>query len=97
MDMQMPVMDGLTCTREIRNLEKAGSLEGRLPIIAVTANVQREQIESAIAAGADRVVQKPFKAADLMVLMDELVDENAHGAKEVLETPTEAGAELQRR
>ncbi|CAO2648280.1 Nn.00g075470.m01.CDS01 [Neocucurbitaria sp. VM-36] len=72
MDMQMPVMDGLTCTREIRVLEKTGKLKGRIPVIAVTANVRHEQIESAIAAGADRVVQKPFEATDLVTLMREL-------------------------
>lgn len=72
MDMQMPVMDGLTCTREIRALEEKRKLEGRLPIVAVTANVRPEQIESAMAAGADRVVQKPFKAAELVTLMREM-------------------------
>jgi signal transduction histidine kinase/ActR/RegA family two-component response regulator len=74
MDMQMPVMDGLACTREVRDLEKAGALPGRLPIIAVTANVRKEQIEKALAAGADRVFQKPFKASDLVSLMRELID-----------------------
>ncbi|KAF1998991.1 hypothetical protein P154DRAFT_405142, partial [Amniculicola lignicola CBS 123094] len=73
MDMQMPVMDGLTCTSEIRRLELTGHLKGRLPIIAVTANVRQEQIDAARKAGADRVVQKPFKAADLVGLMRELV------------------------
>ncbi|KAH7088922.1 hypothetical protein FB567DRAFT_559506 [Paraphoma chrysanthemicola] len=74
MDMQMPVMDGLTCTREIRKLEKAGNLPGRLPIIAVTANVRQEQIEKALAAGADRVFRKPFKASDLVSLMRGLIE-----------------------
>ncbi|KAF2819036.1 hypothetical protein CC86DRAFT_307940 [Ophiobolus disseminans] len=72
MDMQMPIMDGLACTREIRALEKAGTLLGRVPIIAVTANARPAQIESAMAAGADRVMQKPYKAADLVTLMREL-------------------------
>jgi signal transduction histidine kinase/CheY-like chemotaxis protein len=76
MDMQMPVMDGLTCTVEIRKLEHAGQLEGRLPIIAVTANVRQEQIDSAMSAGADRLMQKPFKAADLIQLIWEVVEEN---------------------
>jgi CheY-like chemotaxis protein len=67
------VMDGLTCTREIRDLERVGKLQGKLPIIAVTANVREEQIESAMAAGADLVVQKPFKAADLIASMRDLV------------------------
>ncbi|KAF1913763.1 hypothetical protein BDU57DRAFT_558724 [Ampelomyces quisqualis] len=72
MDVQMPTMDGLTCTREVRRLEGMGELEGRIPIIAVTANVRQEQIEDAITAGADRVMQKPFKAKHLVDLMREL-------------------------
>jgi CheY-like chemotaxis protein len=72
MDVQMPIMDGLTCTREVRRLEEVGELKGRIPVIAVTANVRQEQIEDAIAAGADRVMQKPFKAKDLVDMMREL-------------------------
>jgi len=34
----MPIMDGLECTRKIRELEKDGILKGRIPIIALTAN-----------------------------------------------------------
>lgn len=73
MDMQMPVMDGLTATREIRNLERDGTLQGRTPIIAVTANVRQEQIECAVAAGADHVVKKPFMAKKLVGLMREML------------------------
>lgn len=51
MDLEMPVMDGLTCARTIRNLERAGSIVKHVPIIAVTANVRLEQIELAISAG----------------------------------------------
>jgi CheY-like chemotaxis protein len=83
MDMQMPVMDGLTCTVEIRNLEHAGQLEGRRPIIAVTANVRQEQMDSALRAGADRVMQKPFKAADLIKLIWEVIEENGRANVDV--------------
>lgn len=51
MDQEMPVMDGLTCTRKIRELEKEGKLTGHVPIIAVTANARAEQVETALAAG----------------------------------------------
>lgn len=40
MDQEMPVMDGLTCTRKIRELEREGKLTGHVPIIAVTANAR---------------------------------------------------------
>jgi PAS domain S-box-containing protein len=51
MDLEMPVMDGLTCARTIRDLEADGTIVRHVPIIAVTANVRLEQIESAISAG----------------------------------------------
>ena len=54
MDLEMPVMDGLTCTRQIRELQKWGSLIRHVPIIAVTANARKEQIESTVAPGIVR-------------------------------------------
>lgn len=51
MDQEMPVMDGLTCTRRIRELEKEGKLTGHIPIIAVTANARAEQVQTALDAG----------------------------------------------
>lgn len=44
-------MDGLTCTRKIRELEAQGKLSGHIPIIAVTANARSEQIQTALNAG----------------------------------------------
>jgi CheY-like chemotaxis protein len=51
MDLEMPVMDGLTCARIIRESEADGTIIKHVPIIAVTANARLEQIETAIAAG----------------------------------------------
>jgi CheY-like chemotaxis protein len=51
MDLEMPVMDGLTCARTIRELQASGTIVKYVPIIAVTANARLEQIESAISAG----------------------------------------------
>ena len=44
MDQEMPVMDGLTCTRKIRELQEAGEITRHVPIIAVTANARDKQI-----------------------------------------------------
>ena len=68
MDMQMPVMDGLTATREIRLHEIAMGLP-RTPIVMLTANALPEHIASAEAAGADRHLAKPFDAGELLELV----------------------------
>ena len=51
MDLEMPIMDGLTCTRRIRELQGQGTLIRHVPVIAVTANARTEQIETSMAAG----------------------------------------------
>jgi CheY-like chemotaxis protein len=51
MDLEMPVMDGLTCVRKIREMEAEGLIAGRIPIIAVTANARGEQIVAAKDSG----------------------------------------------
>ncbi|KAI4104916.1 MAG: hypothetical protein L6R37_003040 [Teloschistes peruensis] len=72
MDQEMPVMDGLTCTREIRKLQAGGQVVRHVPIIAVTANARSEQISAAIAAGMDDVVSKPFRIPDLIPKIEAL-------------------------
>ena len=51
MDLEMPVMDGITCAKKIRELEREGTIMHHVPIIAVTAYARPEQIENAKAAG----------------------------------------------
>jgi len=68
MDMQMPVMDGLTATREIRQWEDVAGL-GRTPVVMLTANALSEHVEAGMAAGADRHLSKPFDAAELLDLV----------------------------
>ncbi|RAL65672.1 hypothetical protein DID88_005343 [Monilinia fructigena] len=51
LDIEMPIMDGLTCARELRKMEKEGELKGHVPVIAVTANARAEQIQNALDAG----------------------------------------------
>lgn len=76
----MPIMDGLTCARTIRELEAAGTIVKHVPIIAVTANARLEQIESAIAAGMDDVVSKPFRIPELIPKIEELVGKSGGGS-----------------
>ncbi|MDR2105977.1 MAG: response regulator [Coriobacteriales bacterium] len=64
MDVQMPEMDGLEATRRIRALDipRAGSV----PIIAMTANVFREDVERCLAAGMDDHIGKPLDLASTL-------------------------------
>ena len=63
MDMQMPVMDGLTATGKIREIE--GPSGARVPVIALTANVMPGDRERCLAAGMDDFLSKPFNKAGL--------------------------------
>ena len=65
MDCQMPVMDGFTATRRIRDMESSRGIK-RLPIIALTANVMSEDRENCIAAGMDAHLGKPIEPAQLI-------------------------------
>jgi len=70
MDLQMPVMDGLSATRCIRELEPHGR---RIPIVALTANAMPGQEQLCAAAGMDGFLTKPL---DLVRLQEVL---RAHG------------------
>ncbi|KAL2070764.1 hypothetical protein VTL71DRAFT_13790 [Oculimacula yallundae] len=73
MDLEMPVMDGLTCVRKIREMEESGLIRGRLPIIAVTANARGEQIALAKDSGMDDVMPKPFRVLQLRTKIESLL------------------------
>ncbi len=66
MDIQMPEMDGEAATRAIRALP--GPV-GRIPIIAMTANVMPEQRSGYLSAGMDAVVSKPVDAQALQAAL----------------------------
>jgi signal transduction histidine kinase/CheY-like chemotaxis protein len=61
MDVQMPEMDGIEATKRIRGFEKDEMVyKKRVPIIAMTANVFKEDIESCLAAGMNDHIGKPL-------------------------------------
>ena len=65
MDVQMPEMDGYDATRRIRALE-AESKAQPIPIIAMTANVFREDVEKCLESGMNDHVGKPIDLAEVM-------------------------------
>ncbi|WP_313901806.1 ATP-binding protein [Methylobacterium sp. J-088] len=67
MDVQMPIMDGLTATRHIRALEHPNA---SVPIIALTANVLPQQVSEFRAAGMNDHVGKPFKQQPLFAAIE---------------------------
>ncbi len=72
MDIQMPGMDGMEATTEIRAKEARGETAGRVPIIAVTANVMSHQVETYRALGMDEVVAKPVRKAEILDAIGQL-------------------------
>jgi signal transduction histidine kinase/ActR/RegA family two-component response regulator len=75
MDMQMPVMDGLTATREIRSFNKD------VPIIAMTANAFKEDAEACIAAGMNAHVAKPIDGDAFMALLTDYLRKKSNCLK----------------
>ncbi len=63
MDVQMPVMDGLQATREIRS--KEGNNGAHIPIIALTAHAMKGDAERCLSAGMDGYVSKPIRSDEL--------------------------------
>ena len=60
----MPDMDGLTATRQIRAMDFPKARE--IPIIAMTANVFKEDVEKCLEAGMDNHIGKPIDLNDMM-------------------------------
>jgi CheY-like chemotaxis protein len=67
MDVQMPEMDGYEATRNIRAL--GGPKAKRIPIVAMTANVFREDVEKCLASGMNGHIGKPLGVGELMLAL----------------------------
>ena len=70
MDCQMPELDGYQATRLIRSEEQAGGGRQHTPIIALTANALDSDRDECLAAGMDDHLGKPFRPAQLEVVLD---------------------------
>jgi len=72
MDVQMPVMDGMEAARRIRAVElQAGTFRTRM--LALTANVQTEDRDLALAAGLDGLLVKPLDREKLRAVLNDIV------------------------
>ncbi|MDR2780203.1 MAG: response regulator, partial [Synergistaceae bacterium] len=68
MDVQMPEMDGYEATRRIRALDVPRAK--KIPIVAMTANVFREDIEKCREAGMDGHIGKPLDIKELLTVLN---------------------------
>ncbi len=68
MDCQMPEMDGFEATQRIRGMEMVRG--GRIPILAMTANVLQGYRERCFDAGMDDYISKPIQPAEMLVWME---------------------------
>jgi signal transduction histidine kinase/ActR/RegA family two-component response regulator len=70
MDVNMPVMDGLEATRRLRRDPRWADL----PVIALTADVMRTQIDTCLEAGMDAHIAKPIDLRDLLSVLVQVLD-----------------------
>jgi len=71
MDQEMPVMDGNSATKLIRQLEKGS--DAHIPILGVTANVRSVQQSEMLEAGVDDIIHKPFRTEELVAKIGQFV------------------------
>ncbi|HWR29399.1 MAG TPA: response regulator, partial [Negativicutes bacterium] len=95
MDIQMPVMDGLSATRKIRLLDRPGM--DTLPILAMTANAMAGDLEKSRKAGMNGHIAKPIDPVYLYAMVEKCLSEN-ESARAVVEggeqeKGSEAGAQ----
>lgn len=72
MDMMMPVMDGITATMAIRDIERRNGL-ARTAIIMLTANILPQHIAASLDAGADLHLPKPLSATSLFEALSKVL------------------------
>ncbi|OAA70549.1 ATPase-like, ATP-binding domain protein [Cordyceps fumosorosea ARSEF 2679] len=100
MDMQMPIVDGLASTKMIRSMEKESeqeghsdmaTLNGRVPIIAVSASLVEKELQTYIDAGFDAWILKPIDFKRLSVLMGGIHDDEARNSSVYVPGQWESG------
>lgn len=72
MDCQMPILDGLETTRQIRTLEDTSGLI-RTPIVALSGNTAAEEKANCLGAGMDDYLSKPFTVPELQHMVEKWI------------------------
>jgi CheY-like chemotaxis protein len=85
MDMQMPVLDGVSAVRSLREVERENRWP-RTPVAMLSANVLPRHVEEAMNAGADHFIAKPVTPAALAMGLDELIKAAAVNAAKALQS-----------
>jgi len=70
MDIQMPVMDGLTAAQKIREYEEVQGYDNAIPIIALSAEKYTDDLSILLSAGIDYYINKPFNFETFINLLD---------------------------
>jgi PAS domain S-box-containing protein len=102
MDVQMPKMDGYEATRHIRAFEETHREQDqqlsespkRIPIIAMTANVFREDIEKCLEAGMDSHVGKPLDFGEVLTTLRRYLPESSGGDPSLVHSSAEGSGSL---
>ena len=75
MDMQMPILNGISATKKIRQREIQKNKK-EIPIYALSANVAKQEIENAKQAGCNGYIKKPYKKKEIFEIIDIISDKN---------------------
>ncbi|HOP64055.1 MAG TPA: ATP-binding protein [Spirochaetota bacterium] len=65
MDIQMPGMDGMEALKQIREFEAVSESGARVPVIALSAHVMKDDVNKFLSSGFDSYIAKPFNSNDL--------------------------------
>ena len=92
MDVQMPEMDGLAATRELRRRESASG--SHLPVVAMTAHAMKGDRENCLAAGMDDYLSKPIRLKDVANKLTELFQGREGPAEDCVSTKISSDEEI---